>query len=193
MHRSCTRDPCMRFPHKPWPPCARSGPRVAAGPAGRLHRAARSEGARPNSLRGLRPVRSNSGRESEVEARCARRPRCCAARRDPRWGHCRRRAATASSVRRARATLGAEPVHVSRNLALGGSASDPQRVSRLVCFRDGSPISISPPSLASQRAITSVSRHPDSMDPAVRDDYCATAAMKGLPFLIFETAQMTAN
>jgi len=54
---------------------------VAVFAARRLPCAARLEGARQNSLRGLRPLRSNSCRESVHEARCARRPQDCAARR----------------------------------------------------------------------------------------------------------------
>jgi len=71
------------------PGCAgpAAAPGGAVGPAGRLHCAARVGGARPNSLRGLRPLRSDSGRESEDEARCARRPRRCAAHRTP-WDRC---------------------------------------------------------------------------------------------------------
>jgi hypothetical protein len=47
----------------------------------RLHCGARSEVARPNSLRSLRSLRSDNRRESVLEARCARRPRPCAPRR----------------------------------------------------------------------------------------------------------------
>jgi len=47
----------------------------------RLHCAARSGVAPQNSLRSLRSLRSNSRGESDNEARCARRPRPCAARR----------------------------------------------------------------------------------------------------------------
>ncbi len=58
---------------------AEAGYAVVA-PAGRLRCAAQSAGARPNSLRVLRTLRSDSGRESEEEARAARHPRPCPAR-----------------------------------------------------------------------------------------------------------------
>ena len=47
----------------------------------RLRCGARAEVAPPNSLRGLRPLRSTNVGESEVDAHCARRPRRCAPRR----------------------------------------------------------------------------------------------------------------
>jgi hypothetical protein len=47
----------------------RGRPRGGRPLRGRLRCAARSAGARPNSLRGLRPLRSDSGRESDNEAR----------------------------------------------------------------------------------------------------------------------------
>ena len=47
----------------------------------RLHCGARSEVARPNSLRSLRSLRSDNRRGSVLDARCARRPRPCAPRR----------------------------------------------------------------------------------------------------------------
>ena len=53
----------------------------AVGAARRLQSAARSGLAWPNSLRSLRSLRSDSGHESDDEARCARRPRSCASRR----------------------------------------------------------------------------------------------------------------
>jgi len=40
-------------------PVPAPAPGVAVGPAGQLHCAAPSRGARPNSLRGLRPLRSD--------------------------------------------------------------------------------------------------------------------------------------
>ncbi len=46
----------------------------------RLHCDARPQGAPRNSLRSLRSLRSDSRGESEVEARCARRPEACASR-----------------------------------------------------------------------------------------------------------------
>jgi hypothetical protein len=61
---------------------------VAVGAARRLHCAARSGVAPKNSLRSLRSLRSDSFGESVHEARCARRPRPCAARR-PRNRPCR--------------------------------------------------------------------------------------------------------
>ena len=53
----------------------------AVGAARRLRCDARSAVASRNSLRSLRSLRSNSRDESDVDARCARRPRPCAARR----------------------------------------------------------------------------------------------------------------
>ena len=53
----------------------------AVGTACRLHCAARLGVAPQNSLRELRSLRSNNRGESEDEARFARRPRACAARR----------------------------------------------------------------------------------------------------------------
>jgi len=49
----------MAFAREPWLPGFRGGPRDAVGPVGRLRCAARSGGPRPNSLRGLRPLRSD--------------------------------------------------------------------------------------------------------------------------------------
>ena len=63
-------------------------PTVAAGLAGRLRCAARSEGAPRNSLRSLRSLRSDNLGESEDEARCARGHESCAPRR--RICRCRR-------------------------------------------------------------------------------------------------------
>ena len=54
---------------------------AAVGATHRLPGAARLGVARRNSLRSLRELRSDSRRESDNEARCARRPRGCAARR----------------------------------------------------------------------------------------------------------------
>jgi hypothetical protein len=75
------------------------GPVGTVGPAGRLHCAARDGVAPTNSLRSLRSLRSDSVGESEDEARCARRPRRCAARR-PRMG----RGRTAPAAPRAPST-----------------------------------------------------------------------------------------
>jgi len=54
--------------------CPMAAPPVAVGLAGRLRCDARSTVARRNSLRSLRSLRSNSRRESDVEARAARAP-----------------------------------------------------------------------------------------------------------------------
>jgi hypothetical protein len=59
-------------------PGTRRGPSSALGPAGRVPSGAQAGGASRNSLRGLRPLRSDKRAEYEDEARCARRPQPCA-------------------------------------------------------------------------------------------------------------------
>jgi len=69
-------------------------PTGAVGLAGRLRCASRSALARRNSLHSLRSLRSNSRRESEVEARAARAPsallRCSPSHKSPPPGTARR-------------------------------------------------------------------------------------------------------
>ena len=77
--------------------CPLWAPTVAVDLAGRLRCASRSALARRNSLRSLRSLRSNSRRESEVEARAARVPsallRCSPPHKSPPPGIAHRAAA----------------------------------------------------------------------------------------------------
>ena len=84
----------------------------------------RSGVAPQNSLRGLRPLRSDICGESEVEARCARRPRPCASRR--------RRFAPAGTARR----LALAPVVFAAQATVAALAAGGTRQGRSVGRRE---------------------------------------------------------
>ena len=68
---------------KAWRACVRRATSAVSASL-RLPCGARAPGPRPNSLRSLRSLRSDTGRESVHEARCARGQKPCAPRRLPR-------------------------------------------------------------------------------------------------------------
>ena len=108
---------------------------VAVVASRRLHSGARSEVARPNSLRSLRSLRSNNRRESVDEARCARRPRTCAPRRH------RNRPCRVPSAAQAPLVFFVEPLDMSAKACPGGlrSASSALRSAGLVARARSAP------------------------------------------------------
>jgi hypothetical protein len=97
------------------------------GAVRRLHCDARPQGAPRNSLRSLRSLRSDNRGESEMEARCARRPESCASRHP---GNRHQRPQPAAQHKRAREVQGKEQQQQPKLPAQLQADARSQRLSR---------------------------------------------------------------